>query len=60
MNFFSVGSRQSHRSVCLGLWRGALILIPTFDSYSTEDDEYNGYLIPGGSVVLGNVWFVYP
>lgn len=25
-----------------------------------EDDEYNGYFIPGGSVVLGNVWFVYP
>lgn len=25
--------------------------------YLTEDDEYNGHLIPGGSVVLGNVWF---
>lgn len=23
---------------------------------SLEDDEYNGYFIPKGSVVLGNVW----
>lgn len=26
--------------------------------YLMEDDEYNGYFIPGGSVVLGNVWAI--
>jgi len=23
---------------------------------STEDDEYNGYLIPKGSIVTSNIW----
>ena len=23
-----------------------------------EEDEYNGYYIPKGSIVLGNVWYV--
>ena len=23
---------------------------------STEDDEYNGYLIPKGSLILPNIW----
>ena len=23
---------------------------------SIEDDEYNGYFIPKGSIVMGNVW----
>lgn len=22
------------------------------------DDEYNGYIIPAGSIVIGNVWYV--
>ncbi|KXN82953.1 O-methylsterigmatocystin oxidoreductase [Leucoagaricus sp. SymC.cos] len=26
--------------------------------YLTEDDEYNGYFLPGRSVVLGNVWAI--
>ena len=24
--------------------------------YTIEDDEYNGYLIPAGSIVLANLW----
>lgn len=23
----------------------------------TEDDEYNGYFIPKGSIVAGNIWY---
>lgn len=26
---------------------------------STQDDVYNGYYIPKGSVVLANIWYVY-
>ena len=26
---------------------------------STNDDEYNGYYIPKGTVVIGNAWSVY-
>jgi len=25
--------------------------------YVTEDDKYNGYLIPKGSIVAGNTWY---
>ena len=27
---------------------------------STNDDEYNGYYIPKGTVVIGNAWLVRP
>jgi cytochrome P450 len=27
---------------------------------TTQDDEYNGYLIPKGSIVMGSVWSVFP
>ena len=29
-----------------------------FAHVSTEDDEYNGYFIPSGSIVMVNVWCV--
>ena len=26
---------------------------------ASEDDEYNGYFIPKGTVVLGNAWYAF-
>ena len=26
----------------------------------TQDDEYNGYFIPAGTLVVGNTWYAHP
>jgi cytochrome P450 len=31
---------------------------PAIPHYLTEDDEYNGYFLPAGSIVAGNAWWV--
>lgn len=36
-----------------GIWR----YVPAIPHFVEEDDEYNGYLIPKDSIVVGNAWF---
>ena len=39
-------------------WRAIIPLgVP---HYLTENDEYNGYFIPKGSIVSGNSWYYTP
>ncbi|KAF8880684.1 cytochrome P450 [Infundibulicybe gibba] len=33
-------------------------LSPAVAHSSTEDDEYDGYFIPKGSIVIGNTWAI--
>ena len=36
-----------------------LIIIEGIPHMSTNDDEYNGFFIPKGTILIGNAWLVY-
>lgn len=36
-----------------------LFLIIAIGHMASEDDEYDGYFIPKGTVVLGNAWYAF-
>ena len=35
------------------------VIVPlSVPHYTSEDDEYNGYIIPKGTTVMPNIWYV--
>jgi hypothetical protein len=39
----------------MALSESTILAVP---HYLAVDDEYQGYTIPAGSIVIGNTWFV--
>jgi hypothetical protein len=49
-----------HSPGCVSILKADMILKQEIAAphMCTSDDEYNGYFIPKGTVILGNVWLV--
>ncbi|KAI0257948.1 cytochrome P450, partial [Gloeopeniophorella convolvens] len=45
-------------AICIELLRWRLVLPSGFPHATTEDDTYNGYFIPKGSIIIPNAWAI--
>ena len=51
----------SYRQVCYAVTQveGMFKFLLGLPHMTTKDDEYIGYRIPAGSIVVGNIWYVF-